>query len=368
MKNANTSSQLAVLLMLSSGAATAHHGPGQFDSSQPVEVTGVVTELRLVNPHAYVYFNVTEADGTVVPWRCELQAGSLLRRSGWTVDLFKPGDTITVTGDQGTREAHACALRSVVLADGRVLSRYDNLIDTTQQPARPPRLADGQLNLAGTWAAPLRNPGGGTGGRGPRPGGIGPGPGGPGGPRGPGGGGGPAIRPTAAGLAAVEGLNHQADNPRFHCMAVNIFFDWEFDRHVNEIEQTPTTITLKYGFMDIVRTIHMDLAEHPSNIVPSRAGHSIGHWEDDVLVVDTVGFEEGFIVAGPRGLIKHSDGLHAVERFSYDPATKGLTRSYVAEDPLYFEGQYTGQDTVFATDAAFVPYDCVELKDAALPD
>ena len=56
--------------------------------------------------------------------------------------------------------------------------------------------------------------------------------------------------------------------------------------------------------------------------------------------------------------------MHAVEQFSYDPQTQGLTRTYYAEDPLYFNGRHTGQDTVFASDVAFEPYACIELKDA----
>ena len=58
-------------MLLLCGAATVHHGPGQFDSSRPMEVTGVVTDIRFVNSHGYVYFDVTVADGSLVPWRCE---------------------------------------------------------------------------------------------------------------------------------------------------------------------------------------------------------------------------------------------------------------------------------------------------------
>ena len=171
---------------------------------------------------------------------------------------------------------------------------------------------------------------------------------------------------TDAGREALAGLSHQSDNPRFHCMATNILFDWEFGRDINEIIQTDDEITLRYGFMDLVRTIRMDLEEHPDDIDSTRAGHSIGRWEDGALVVDTVGFEEGFLIAGPGGLVRHSDGLHVVERFTYDAETRGLTRSYMAEDSQYFTGQYTGQDTVYPTDVPFEPYDCVELKDAFL--
>ena len=120
--------------------------------------------------------------------------------------------------------------------------------------------------------------------------------------------------------------------------------------------------------MDIVRMIGMDMDEHPDDIVPSRAGHSIGRWEDGALIVNTIGFEEGFIVAGPGGLVPHSEELHVVERFTYDAGTQGLTRTYTAEDPRYFTGTYTGEDTVFPSDVPFEPYACVELKDDFLED
>ena len=343
------------LTLFAMTAAYAHHGPGQFGGGDPVEVTGVVTDVRLVNPHGYIYFDVIADDGSAVPWRCELQAGSLLRRAGWSEDLFPVGGEITVSGELGRNEPTACALRTVVLADGSALDRYGQIREVIDAPvgARE-RMVNGQLDLNGTWAAPQRNPQGGTGG-----GGMGMGMGGMGmGGTLPGG-----IELTTAGLAAIEGLVAQEANPRMHCTATNIFFDWEFDRHVNEIIQTDETIVLKYGLMDIERTIHTNREEHPDNIVPSRAGHSIGRWEGDTLVVDTVGFSEGFLIAGGGGLAKHSDQMHAVESFTYDAETQGLMREYSATDPLYFTGTYSGQDVVYASDVAFEPYDCVELKD-----
>ena len=151
-------------------AASAHHGPGQFDASQTVEVTGDVTEVRFVNPHGYIYFDVTESDGAVTPWRCQLSAGSLLRRAGWTEGLFPIGETITVTGSQGRLEPHACALESVVLADGSVLQRGDQRRTLDAPTGRAERLVAGRLELSGRWAAPQRNlQGGGMGGGWPRP-------------------------------------------------------------------------------------------------------------------------------------------------------------------------------------------------------
>ena len=135
----------------------------------------------------------------------------------------------------------------------------------------------------------------------------------------------PASR--SAGFAAVEGYDSSKENPRFHCQAVSIFHDFDFDQHVNTFEQTADKITITYGFMDIVRTIHLDKDAHPDNIEPSRAGHSIGKWEGDTLVVDTIGFTEGFL--DPRNGVKHSDQLHTIEKFTRGEDGKSLVQSWV---------------------------------------
>jgi len=171
------------------------------------------------------------------------------------------------------------------------------------------------------------------------------------------------IELTAAGRAAIEGLAGRQVNPRHFCTATNIFADWQFDRHVNEIIQTEDSITLKYGLMDIERTIYMMMDEHPNDVSPSRAGHSIGRWEGSTLVVDTVGFSEGYLQAGGRGFAKHSEAMHTVERITYNAENQSLTREYTAEDPMYFTGTYSGRDVVYASDVPFEPYDCTELKD-----
>jgi hypothetical protein len=62
------------------------------------------------------------------------------------------------------------------------------------------------------------------------------------------------------------------------------------------------------------RTIHMDGRQHPDNIEPSNYGHSIGWWEGDTLVVDTVGYNEDFWL-DRRGL-PHTEQMHTLERFT----------------------------------------------------
>lgn len=62
------------------------------------------------------------------------------------------------------------------------------------------------------------------------------------------------------------------------------------------------------------RTIFMDTKKHPANLEPSEYGHSIGHWEGETLVVDTVGFSEDFWI--DRTGLPHTPKLHTIERFT----------------------------------------------------
>ena len=80
------------------GTASAHHGPGQYTDGTSIFLTGVVTKQRFVNPHGYVYLDVETESGEIVPWRCEIRAATVLRRSGWSEDLLKPGTKITIEG------------------------------------------------------------------------------------------------------------------------------------------------------------------------------------------------------------------------------------------------------------------------------
>ena len=100
----------------------------------------------------------------------------------------------------------------------------------------------------------------------------------------------------------------------------------------------------------------MNMDRHPADAAPSRTGHSIGSWEDDVLVVDTMAFLPGVLNAP----VLNSDRLHVIERFSLDSETMELTRSYSAEDRVYLEGAYTGSDVIQPADFEYAEDRCSE--------
>jgi hypothetical protein len=100
---------------------------------------------------------------------------------------------------------------------------------------------------------------------------------------------------------------------------------------------------------------------HPPGIKPTRAGHSVGRWDGDTLVVDTVGFLPGVL----NGTTRHGDKLHVVERFTLDPKTWELRRTWEAEDPDYLKGKAssTTEVPVMPADAPYAKDECKEQKD-----
>src|SRR5687767_13852978 len=98
----------AAVAALAAAPAAAHHGIGTFDTRQEITIAGTVTKLDFVNPHAYVYLDVTGADGKVAPWRCEMRSATTLRRSGWSPETFKRGETVTITGAPDRNDPSSC--------------------------------------------------------------------------------------------------------------------------------------------------------------------------------------------------------------------------------------------------------------------
>jgi hypothetical protein len=115
---------LGALILTAPGAALAHHGFGSFDVLRDIEISGRITGVELVNPHAWLYLDVTEAGGRVRPVRCELRDAAALKRAGWSEALFVRGEPITIEGSPDRLDPDACYVKTLIFADGRRLERH----------------------------------------------------------------------------------------------------------------------------------------------------------------------------------------------------------------------------------------------------
>jgi len=129
---------LVVAVAIAPGA-TAHHGFGTFLMNEDVEITGKVTGLDFVNPHSWLYLDVTQPDGKVVAMRCEMRSATTLRRSGWSPDLFPVGKKITITGSPDRDDPYSCYVSTVIFDDGSRIDRYGQLVASAEmgQGRRP---------------------------------------------------------------------------------------------------------------------------------------------------------------------------------------------------------------------------------------
>ena len=107
-----------------------------------------------------------------------------------------------------------------------------------------------------------------------------------------------------------------------------------------QIVQSPKMIAFLYEYQTIYRMIYMDGRSHPAEIMdyPEFMGHSIGHWEGDTLVIDTVGINERswLDTAGHE----HSDKLHLIERLKKVDATH-IQWTVTYDDPVFFTERWS---------------------------
>jgi hypothetical protein len=105
-----------------------------------------------------------------------------------------------------------------------------------------------------------------------------------------------------------------------------------------ELREEKVAYIFDIGGPHTYRTIYMDGRTHPQNLTPSFYGHSIGWWDGDTFVVDTVGFNEGFWI--DRGQLPHTSQLHLVEKYTRT-ALGSMRYELTIDDPGAYTAPFT---------------------------
>ena len=183
-----------------------------------------------------------------------VQAGQTLRtdiRLEWPVNLGTIGDDTFLT----------------------IRNRYAGLFG----PA--PRMPDGKPDLSGIWNG-SRDPN-------PEP---------------------PSALPWAAAIQR-ERRENRVDSPSAYCLPGGVF---PYAPLLFKFVQTPTLLVQLFEEIPSHRQVFLDGRGHPKDPDRTWTGHSIGKWEGDTLVIDTVGFnDKGWLPA----VLPHTEMLHIVERY-----------------------------------------------------
>lgn len=116
---------LTLVLALASAAAFAHHSvPGQFETSKPMTLKGVISDIDWVNPHIYIHLDVKDASGAVEKWSLGSAPPAMLRKANLTkAKLMGKGEVVEIVvypARDGTK--YLAWLTKITYPDGRVLT------------------------------------------------------------------------------------------------------------------------------------------------------------------------------------------------------------------------------------------------------
>lgn len=405
-----------LVLFASAGTAFAHHGvDAHFDTSAEIRFEAVVADIRVINPHSYIYFSQLNDQGELVEGRCELFERRFLVRHGLSNETVPPGTPVRITGNPARREANVCHAEQIELADGRSFGNRGQvsndsdyvpgealmaavvgsaeaasrvIAESSREAVEREPVEVPTEGMFGTWMAftgmlpdglppgvdaselqssmmpmggqMMMGMGGQEMGMGSQMAGMS----------------GQmeadavqmpmprfmgtrySVDYTEAGQAVADTFDPAFDSPDIRCQA-SVLRGMQHHALVNEFVPVGNdTLRWVYGYMDLVRTIHMDQPEHPGDLEPSILGHSIGYWDGPTLVVHTQGFRSFELF---RGVI-NSDALQLVERVTHDPETDRLVVSFAALDPKFWRAPLQGEIKMARTNEPFTPYACIELS------
>jgi hypothetical protein len=295
-----------------------------YDVERTMQLRGRVVDYEWTNPHVYIRVTPDEPVGAET-WTIETGSPTMVERIGLFRDSLRPGDRVVVDAYPSRSATRRMALFVAVrkedgsLAVGR---------DQSARPAPPP--SSPATSLAGNWlpATPefLRF--------------VGP----------------PSEWPlTARGRDAVAAFSDaESEAPLCVSIAAPFLMAWT---ELKQIELGDDTTIIRAALIDAVeRVVHMNATSH-DGATPSNQGHSIGRWEDGVLVVDTTQF--AVHSSGTRAGVPSSAQKHLIERFALHPDATRLTYSYELTDPEYLTQTVTGSvQWAHRPDLAYTGYEC----------
>jgi hypothetical protein len=112
----------AVSLTLAAAPLYAHHAfSSEFDADKPLQLSGTVSKMEWVNPHAWIHIEVKTPDGKVEEWMIEGGTPNTLMRRGVSRDTLKIGTEVKVTGYQAKDGSNRANGRDITYPDGRKL-------------------------------------------------------------------------------------------------------------------------------------------------------------------------------------------------------------------------------------------------------
>ena len=315
---------VALIVLAVPAFVSAHHSvAGFFDPDDQVEIEGVVQKIRWRNPHTVFIVDVTEESGEVTTWSIESGALAVLRSRGLAREFVQPGDKVRILGDNSLRSRPEMFARNMLLANGEEVLltagstpyfKTGNVLAAEYDQAATDAAIASADGIFRVWTTNIDE------------------------------------RPTQS-YAALRGpfpLTEEAEAIReaydLHDESLLGCTGWSSPRITAnplpiELERDGDRILWRFEENDSLRVIHMDkdLSDAPDET--SAFGFSVGRWEGDTLVFETVGITADRL--DNRGT-PFSDQMTLVESLRAAEDGQRLYYTLKITDPVMFTDVYEG--------------------------
>ena len=320
--------------------AVGHHSDAGLDMESIVTFAGTVTEFNWRNPHVYFTVETTDERGDQVEWALQMGSTITVTRMGWTHESLSIGDRVTV-GAHPAQNGRPYALLNSIEKDGGIVLPTAFFSTSGEPRLAAPEVAASTSTLEGRWMADsaklVSYPGGFDG----------------------------FFRAqlsfTEKGQRAQAAYDEFSDqNPEATCVGRPtpgmIVSTGLYPLEIQFYEEEET-IVIRSEFFDEERTVYMDGRGHLEGGERITAGHSIGRWDGDVLVVDTRNFADHrspYQIGIPSGAEKH-----VVERYRLTEDGTRIVLEFMLEDPEFIVEPMThSRELIYSPHMEMTRFDC----------
>ncbi len=172
---------------------------------------------------------------------------------------------------------------------------------------------------------------------------------------------------TAEGQRRFDAYDVTTDDPGYWCVPSGLGRAWDEPDTTVKIEQFEGRVVIRYEMFDLVRTVELNQRGHPLQPQPSAVniegdpmptmGHSIGWYEDEILVIETVAYAPGYVTTLNR-YIPQSEALRSIERIQRDEEDRLMVHTtYV--DPITLAAPLNSTNRYLRSDFEFTVYGCM---------
>ncbi len=309
---------VAVSFVIFSWPALAHHSfPAEFDRAQQGELTGTIVGVWFKNPHARYRMEVTEDDGTVTEWDIQTTSVTSLRRVGWGPDTLTVGETVRVWGDLGHGGTKKLFMRGMQKPDGsehlptgpvRTRVERDRVLANAEKNYSYAQVnPDHPFDISGPWhngykfqltVDDLE----------PKP-----------------------TPFTEQGKRVFESTEPWHDDV-LRCMPLGLPRTFG-SPYAMEIIDAGSHFVVIHEQNNVPRWIWMNGRTLPERLPASSMGFSVGHWEEDVLVIETTNLTAGTLDGSL--LPMSGDGTRIIEHWAFSENRLTMDRTMTIYDPYY---------------------------------